>query len=145
MHDITKSSRYEQDIRLGARRVSATIGSFCIGFCLENPYSSEERPTQVLAIVGQRDQRGTKVRKKKRGPITSSEIILSFVRKQGCRSILAFIVSIVFGEYYRGLGWVGVLIFVIGASSEQRKRTLERKPLRQKEALFSEFFNTHRP
>ena len=30
--------------------------------------------------------------------------------------ILAFIVSIVFGEYYRGLGWLGVLIFVIGAS-----------------------------
>lgn len=29
--------------------------------------------------------------------------------------ILAFIVSIVFGEY-RGMGWVGVLIFVIGAA-----------------------------
>jgi len=30
--------------------------------------------------------------------------------------ILAFIVSIVFGEYYRGLGWLGALIFVVGAS-----------------------------
>jgi len=30
--------------------------------------------------------------------------------------ILAFVISIVFGEYYRGLGWLGVLVFVIGAS-----------------------------
>jgi nicotinamide riboside kinase len=30
--------------------------------------------------------------------------------------ILAFIVSIVFGEFYRGMGWVGALIFVVGAS-----------------------------
>ena len=30
--------------------------------------------------------------------------------------ILAFVVSIVFGEFYRGMGWVGALIFVIGAS-----------------------------
>jgi hypothetical protein len=30
--------------------------------------------------------------------------------------ILAFIVSVVFGEYYRGLGWLGALIFVVGAS-----------------------------
>ena len=29
--------------------------------------------------------------------------------------ILAFVVSIVFGEYYRGLGWLGALIFVLGA------------------------------
>ena len=29
--------------------------------------------------------------------------------------IVAFVVSIVFGEYYRGLGWLGALIFVIGA------------------------------
>ena len=29
--------------------------------------------------------------------------------------IFALIVSIVFGEYYRGLGWLGVLIFVVGA------------------------------
>ena len=30
--------------------------------------------------------------------------------------ILAFVVSIVFGEYYRGLGWLGALIFIVGAS-----------------------------
>ena len=30
--------------------------------------------------------------------------------------ILAFVISIVFGEYYHGLGWLGVLVFVIGAS-----------------------------
>jgi hypothetical protein len=30
--------------------------------------------------------------------------------------ILAFIVSVVFGEYYRDLGWLGALIFVVGAS-----------------------------
>lgn len=30
--------------------------------------------------------------------------------------ILAFIVAIVFGESYRGLGWIGALIFIIGAS-----------------------------
>jgi hypothetical protein len=30
--------------------------------------------------------------------------------------ILAFIVAIVFGEFYRGMGWVGVLVFVGGAS-----------------------------
>jgi Na+/proline symporter len=30
--------------------------------------------------------------------------------------ILAFVISIVFGEYYHGLGWLGVLIFIIGAS-----------------------------
>jgi hypothetical protein len=30
--------------------------------------------------------------------------------------ILAFVVAIVFGEFYRGMGWVGALIFVIGAS-----------------------------
>ena len=29
--------------------------------------------------------------------------------------IAAFVVSIVFGEYYRGLGWLGALIFVVGA------------------------------
>jgi hypothetical protein len=29
--------------------------------------------------------------------------------------ILAFIVAIVFGEFYRGMGWVGALICVIGA------------------------------
>ena len=29
--------------------------------------------------------------------------------------ILALVVSIVFGEYYRGLGWLGALIFVLGA------------------------------
>jgi Na+/proline symporter len=30
--------------------------------------------------------------------------------------ILAFVVAIVFGEYYRGMGWVGVVIFIIGAA-----------------------------
>ena len=30
--------------------------------------------------------------------------------------ILAFVISIVFGEFYRGMGWIGALIFVIGAS-----------------------------
>ena len=30
--------------------------------------------------------------------------------------IVAFVVSIVFGEYYHGLGWLGALIFVVGAS-----------------------------
>lgn len=30
--------------------------------------------------------------------------------------IFAFVISIVFGEYYHGLGWLGVLIFIIGAS-----------------------------
>jgi ABC-type Fe3+ transport system permease subunit len=30
--------------------------------------------------------------------------------------ILAFVVSVVFGEYYRSLGWLGALIFVVGAS-----------------------------
>ena len=30
--------------------------------------------------------------------------------------ILAFIVAIVFGEFYRGMGWLGALIFIIGAS-----------------------------
>jgi len=30
--------------------------------------------------------------------------------------ILALVVSIVFGEYYHGLGWLGLLIFVVGAS-----------------------------
>jgi hypothetical protein len=30
--------------------------------------------------------------------------------------ILAFIIAIVFGEFYRGMGWVGALIFVIGAA-----------------------------
>lgn len=29
--------------------------------------------------------------------------------------ILAFVVSIASGEYYRGLGWLGGLIFVVGA------------------------------
>jgi hypothetical protein len=29
--------------------------------------------------------------------------------------IVAFVVSIVFGEYYRGLGWLGALIFIVGA------------------------------
>lgn len=29
--------------------------------------------------------------------------------------IVAFIVSMVFGEFYRGMGWPGVLIFVLGA------------------------------
>jgi hypothetical protein len=29
--------------------------------------------------------------------------------------ILGFIVAIVFGEFYRGMGWVGALIFIIGA------------------------------
>ena len=31
-------------------------------------------------------------------------------------ALLAFIVSLVFGEFYRGMGWVGALIFIIGAS-----------------------------
>lgn len=31
--------------------------------------------------------------------------------------ILAFVVSVSFGEYYRGLGWLGALIFVFGASA----------------------------
>jgi hypothetical protein len=30
--------------------------------------------------------------------------------------ILAFIVSIVFEEFYHGMGWVGALILIIGAS-----------------------------
>ena len=30
--------------------------------------------------------------------------------------VLAFIVAIVFGESYRGMGWIGALIFIIGAS-----------------------------
>ena len=30
--------------------------------------------------------------------------------------ILAFVASVVFGEYYRGMGWLGALIFVVGAS-----------------------------
>jgi hypothetical protein len=30
--------------------------------------------------------------------------------------IVAFVVSIVFGEYYHGLGWLGALIFIVGAS-----------------------------
>ena len=30
--------------------------------------------------------------------------------------IVAFIVSIVFGEFYRGMGWLGVLIFLFGAA-----------------------------
>lgn len=30
--------------------------------------------------------------------------------------ILAFIVAIVFAEYYRGMGWLGVLIFIIGVA-----------------------------
>lgn len=30
--------------------------------------------------------------------------------------IFAFVVSVVFGEYYHGLGWLGAVIFVIGAS-----------------------------
>jgi hypothetical protein len=30
--------------------------------------------------------------------------------------ILAFVIAIVFGEFYRGMGWVGALVFVIGAS-----------------------------
>jgi hypothetical protein len=34
--------------------------------------------------------------------------------------ILAFIVAIVFGESYRGMGWVGALIFVIGAAMGAR-------------------------
>ena len=29
--------------------------------------------------------------------------------------IVAFVVSIVFGEYYRGSGWLGALIFIVGA------------------------------
>ena len=29
--------------------------------------------------------------------------------------ILAFIVAIVFGEFYPHMGWLGVLIFIIGA------------------------------
>ena len=29
--------------------------------------------------------------------------------------ILAFIIAIVFGEFYRGMGWVGASIFIIGA------------------------------
>ena len=37
--------------------------------------------------------------------------LLSFVLM-----ILAFIISIIFGEYYRGLGWLGALIFAIGVS-----------------------------
>jgi len=28
--------------------------------------------------------------------------------------IVALIVAIVFGEFYRGMGWFGVLIFIIG-------------------------------
>jgi hypothetical protein len=30
--------------------------------------------------------------------------------------ILAFVVAFVFGEVYRGMGWLGALIFVIGAA-----------------------------
>jgi hypothetical protein len=30
--------------------------------------------------------------------------------------IVAFVVSIVFSEYYRGLGWAGAVIFTVGAS-----------------------------
>ena len=30
--------------------------------------------------------------------------------------ILAFIIATVFGEFYRGMGWLGVLIFIIGAA-----------------------------
>ena len=30
--------------------------------------------------------------------------------------ILAFVVAIVFGEFYRGMGWLAVLIFIIGAA-----------------------------
>jgi hypothetical protein len=30
--------------------------------------------------------------------------------------IFAFIVAIVFGEFYHGMGWVGALIFVLGAA-----------------------------
>ena len=30
--------------------------------------------------------------------------------------ILVFVIAIVFGEFYRGMGWVGALIFIIGAS-----------------------------
>ena len=30
-------------------------------------------------------------------------------------TIFAFIISVVFGEYHRGLGWLGALIFVVGA------------------------------
>ena len=30
--------------------------------------------------------------------------------------IVAFIIAIVFGEFYRGMGWLGALIFVIGAA-----------------------------
>jgi hypothetical protein len=129
MHDITKSSTYEQDIRLGARRVSEQSAHFCIGFCLENPYSSEERPTQVLAIVGQRDQRETKYVRKNEDRSLRPKSYSALCGNRGAGQfsvvpqfelrhypILAFIVSIVFGEYYRGLGWVGVLIFVIGAS-----------------------------
>jgi hypothetical protein len=29
--------------------------------------------------------------------------------------ILAFIIAIVFGEFYQGMGWVGASIFIIGA------------------------------
>ncbi|MCL2824507.1 MAG: hypothetical protein FWD57_10995 [Polyangiaceae bacterium] len=29
--------------------------------------------------------------------------------------IFALVVSIVFGEYYRGWGWLGALIFIVGA------------------------------
>ncbi len=29
--------------------------------------------------------------------------------------ILAFIIAIVFEEFYRGMGWVGAVIFIIGA------------------------------
>ena len=30
--------------------------------------------------------------------------------------ILVFVIAIVFGEFYRGMGWVGALISIIGAS-----------------------------
>ena len=30
--------------------------------------------------------------------------------------ILAFVIAMVFEEYYRGMGWLGVLIFIIGAA-----------------------------
>ena len=29
--------------------------------------------------------------------------------------VFAFIVAVVFGEFYRGMGWFGLLIFVVGA------------------------------
>jgi hypothetical protein len=62
MHDTTKSGRYEEDIGLGARRVSGEWAHFCIGLCPGN------QPNRILVIVGRPDQRETK-HERKRGPI----------------------------------------------------------------------------